>query len=85
MHTFITKTYFVETETEIISLPGQTRKQATNGMNLIRHPLTKSRIIVNSRFIYLLTLCLKIATGNRNSLGQLLRNHYMINKSMINL
>jgi hypothetical protein len=44
MHTFITKTYFVETETEIISLPGQTRKQATNGMNLIRHPLTKSRI-----------------------------------------
>ena len=34
-------------------------------------------------FIYLLTLCLKLATGNRNSLGQLLRNHYMINISMI--
>jgi hypothetical protein len=27
---------------------------------------------------YLLTLCLKLATGNRNSLGQLLRNHYTV-------
>jgi hypothetical protein len=35
--------------------------------------------------IYLLTLCLKLDTGNRNSLGQLLRNHYMINRSMINI
>ena len=38
------------------------------------------RHFVKYLFIYLLTLCLKLATGNRNSLGQLLRNHYMINR-----